>query len=149
MSSLDSLEAMIPHRDRASADVSKWSIGMQIQHSLIATANILKSMSESEPGAETPKFSLPRFFVMTFGRLPRGKGKAPEVSHPEPSPSEETLREVLARARAAQETAKQADPACYWRHFVFGVLPRDQALKFVEIHNRHHLRIIDDILAKS
>jgi hypothetical protein len=33
------------------------------------------------------------------------------------------------------------------RHFAFGVLRRDKALRFMEIHNRHHLRIISDIAA--
>ena len=146
MSSLDALEAMIPDRDRASSEVSKWSVGMQIHHCLISTKAILDSVSESEPGAEKPTFSFPRLVLMTFGRIPRGKGRAPEASHPQPSPSEEVLRQALQEARDAQARARQADKASYWRHFIFGVMPRDKALRFVEIHNKHHLRIVDDIL---
>lgn len=149
MSSLDKLEALIPHRDRASSEVSKWSVGMQIQHCLISTKAILDAVADSEPGAEKPTFSLPRLVVLTLGRIPRGKGKAPKASHPEPSPSEEVLRQSLQEARESARRARGAEKDAYWRHFVFGVMRRDTALKFVEIHNKHHMRIVDDILKKS
>ena len=144
---LDALEALIPQRDKADAKVSKWSVGMQINHSLLATQGIMNSLADSEPGAEKPSFSLPRTLVLFFGRIPRGKGKAPETSLPKPSPSEEELLELVAGARKALKRAEAADPKAYWRHFKFGVLTRDTGIKFVHIHNRHHLSLIKDILA--
>ena len=149
MSFLDAFEAHIENRDRAAAEVSKWSVGMQVHHSLKVAAGVFQAVAESEPGAEKPTFSFLKFIVMLTGRIPRGKAKAPKIALPEESPSEEELRQLLDRARKNLKTLKEADPACYFKHFKFGVLNRDQSVKFVEIHSRHHLHIIDDILKAS
>jgi hypothetical protein len=35
----------------------------------------------------------------------------------------------------------------WFRHFVFGVLDRDGAIRFMSVHNRQYMRIVADILA--
>lgn len=149
MSTLDDLERFIPELDKVHEKTSRWTVGMQIHHSLRATRAIAESVVASEPGAEKPSFSLPRTVVMTLGFIPRHVGKAPKESVPDHQPTEQELREMVPAAREALEKAAQADPSAFWRHFKFGVMPRDKAIKFIHIHNRHHLKIIRDILARS
>ena len=144
-STLDELESWIPKLNQSSPNVSNWTVGQQIYHSLKATATIAQSVTDSEPGAEKPNPSFLRFVVLTLGRIPRGKGKAPKASQPMGQPTVDELQEMVGKAKEALAEAAQAPPNAFWRHFKFGVLPRDNALKFIDIHNRHHLRIIQDI----
>jgi hypothetical protein len=47
------------------------------------------------------------------------------------------------------DNAAKADPRSWWEHQYFGVMYRDTALKFIDVHSRHHESIIRDILASS
>lgn len=144
-STVDELASWIPRLDQSNPKVSNWTVGQQIYHCLVATTTIAKSVTGSDPGSEVPSFSLPRFVVMTLGWIPRGKGKAPKGSQPESQPTSEELQALVGPAKEALAAAAGAPADAFWRHFKFGVMPRDNALKFIEIHNRHHLRIIEDI----
>ena len=46
---------------------------------------------------------------------------------------------------------RQKGPALRRRyeHFVFGVMRRNAAIKLIHVHIRHHLAIVNDILAKE
>jgi hypothetical protein len=61
--------------------------------------------------------------------------------------SRDDLLQLVAEAEQALAEASRLDSQCWFRHFFFGVLDRDRALQFIRMHNRHHLSIIDDILA--
>jgi hypothetical protein len=56
------------------------------------------------------------------------------------------LEELLRESERRIEAARQISPNHWFRHFAFGVLDRDRTLKFIGIHNRHHARIVQDIL---
>jgi hypothetical protein len=45
--------------------------------------------------------------------------------------------------------ARELDPGTWFEHFAFGILNRDKAVRFIGVHNRHHLRIISDIARKG
>ena len=59
------------------------------------------------------------------------------------------MRELLVEAKLSVERATESAGDCWWKHFAFGAMKRDDALKFIRIHNNHHLKIISDILAKA
>jgi hypothetical protein len=61
------------------------------------------------------------------------------------SPAE--LLALLEEAARKLNDVRQLDAGAWFKHFAFGVLDRDKAIKFILIHNRHHLRIISDIMA--
>ncbi len=63
--------------------------------------------------------------------------------------TEPRLRELHGVASLSLRKAVETEPDSWWQHFVFGVMKRDAALRFIEIHNKHHLKIIADILAKG
>ncbi len=37
----------------------------------------------------------------------------------------------------------------YFNHHVFGMLTKKQTLRFLEIHTKYHLKIVNDILKKQ
>lgn len=55
--------------------------------------------------------------------------------------------ELLDRSERMLAEAKELSPKSWFRHFAFGVLNRDKAIRFLCIHNGHHLRIISEIMA--
>ena len=61
------------------------------------------------------------------------------------SPGE--LRTLLDESERILTEVHDLDRKTWFRHFAFGVLDRDKTLRLILIHNRHHLRIISDIMA--
>ncbi len=145
-STLTTIEHHIPSFAASDLSVSAWSVGMQLHHALLATNNIAGALLASVPSECRPDFNPLRLLVMLFGDFPRGRGKAPKRAWPSESITEAELRELLASGREALEQAVHADPSAWWKHFAFGVMRRDTAIKFIHLHNRHHLKIVDDIL---
>lgn len=128
-------------------DVSQWTVGMHVHHCTLGMVGICNAVLGSEPPAPPTRFSLPRAFVFRTGRIPRGRGKAPETAMPSPDIGPAELMSLLDRSHDLLRRVAEADPGQWWDHFAFGAMSRDQTLRFVGIHNRHHLRIIADIRA--
>ena len=94
-----------------------------------------------------PRVSLAKAFVFLTGRIPRGRGQAPRVTVPQNTCSEANLLELLDRSEELLLQAQSLGPDACFQHPVFGVMNKNQTLRFLRIHNTHHLLIIKDILA--
>ncbi|MCG8607339.1 DUF1569 domain-containing protein [bacterium] len=146
---LNKIDQLIPQRVIRNEQVSKWSVGMQIEHALLATNRICQALAKSEPYTGKIKKSFLRRMIFFTGVIPRGRGKSPPGAIPREQATEAELRELLISAHQAARKAAEAHGDNMWEHFLFGVLKKDDALRFVEIHNKHHLKIISDILSKQ
>ena len=146
---LNKLNNYVPRWSVKNETVSKWSVGMQIEHCLLGTRGICNAVVHSKPYSGKIKKSFVRRAIFLTGIIPRGRGKSPAAAIPNEQSTESALRELLAEANLSAQKAVEADRDCWWKHFAFGVMKRDEALKFVEIHNKHHLKIISDILSKT
>ncbi len=129
---------------RASA-VSEWTIGMHVHHCCLAMIVICRSLIASTPPTPRSRFSLATALVFSSGRIPRGRGRAPDAVLPRQDVSPEELGTLLDQSERFLTEVPDLDPKTWFRHFAFGVLDRDKTLRFIRIHNRHHLRIISDI----
>lgn len=149
--------ALRRHIDDAEArdvGISAWSVGMHVEHCALAMAGMAAKLADSvDPGREPSvlpappvKWSMPRAFVSVTGIIPRGKATAPKAAVPEPSPPEERIRAALDVAEARISAAMALPGDAWYDHHVFGPFRRDKALWFMGVHNRHHLKIIRDIL---
>ena len=107
---------------------------------------VCKSLVASEPPPPSSGFSLVTSAIFLTGRIPRGRGKSPDQAIPSGGVSREELESMLTESERWLEEARQVSEDHWYRHFAFGVLDRDRTLKFIGIHNRHHLRIVRDIL---
>jgi hypothetical protein len=143
---LDVLKKFIPRADVLVPGVSKWSVGMHVQHCCLATIAVCDSLVASEPPVPRSSFSLVTSAIFLTGRIPRGRGKSPEQAIPREDIWTNELEGLLLDAERRLEAARQASRDQWFRHFAFGVLDRDRTLKFIGIHNRHHARIVQDIL---
>lgn len=127
--------------------VSNWSVGMHVHHCCLAMTRICESLNASIPPTPPSPFSMRTTVVLLSGRIPRGRGKAPDPSRPTEDASPEELGSLLDRCDQLLSEARALDSQHWFNHFAFGVLGRDKTLRFIGIHNRHHLRIIADIMS--
>jgi len=146
---LNELNQYIPRYSAKNEKVSKWTVGMQIEHCLLGTNGICRTLVNSKPQCGKIKKGFLRRFIFLTGTIPRGRGKAPAAAMPDAQTTESGLHELLAEASLAAQKAADSDCDCWWEHFAFGAMKRDEALRFVEIHNKHHLKIISDILSNN
>ena len=124
--------------------VSQWSVGEHVHHCCLATIRICQFLEASTPPVPASPFSLRRTVVFLRGRIPRGRGQSPKAVWPTDI-SKEELESLLDRAERMVIEATELDSSSWFKHFAFGVLDRDKTLRFIRIHNGHHLRIIEDI----
>ncbi len=130
---------------------SKWSIGEHVEHLVLAHSGTISRfeglLADPSPGAGKP--SLIGRVALGLGRIPRGRGKAPETTRPRDiNPVEITQRLTGMRLRFRRlepELASVATSKATFDHPVFGPLRVVQWLRFLQIHHDHHGRIMRDI----
>ena len=128
-------------------EVSGWSVGMHVQHCCLAMIGVCKTLIDSAPPLPDRRFSLLTTLIFLTGRIPRGRAQAPEQVLPVADVSGDELVALLDESEQLLESVRAARADSWFRHFRFGVLDRDQTLRFIGIHNGHHWRIISDIRA--
>ena len=144
---LDELRAAVADADLCLPTVSGWSIGMHIHHCGLAMIAMSRALMASDPPPPPSRFSLITTLVFLTGRIPRGRGEAPDAAWPQQNVTQEALVALLDESERACAAAKKSDRVSWFKHFAFGTLDRDKTLRLIAIHNRHHLRIISDIMA--
>jgi hypothetical protein len=146
LKAIDELESYVSKLALSNEAVSKSTIGWQIAHSLKVIYGVSKTVAKSNPKEYKWQFNFTRLVIFTSGKIPRGKAKAPKTVRPETDKiTEENLLEFIQKSRKTIETAINSDPKAFVEHPFFGLLKRDKAMRFLEIHTEHHLKIIRDI----
>lgn len=139
-------ESQIPNAERTNPLVSTSTVGWQIDHSLRVLLSIVTALEHSDPKRYQNKFSLMKYVVLFTGHIPRGKVQAPkQVQTLEPITATDLHRQ-LDQASAALIKLEHMAPGVTFKHPLFGPLNKAQTIRFLEIHTRHHQKIIRDIL---
>ena len=147
--SLDQLEVNIVHLAKTSKSVSEKPIGWHLDHSLKVINGIYEALRQSDPSEYVYSFNFMRLLVFTTGHIPRGKGKAPKKTIPTDAIDAETLHKQLRMSRIVAKKIDSLPAHSHFTHPVFGMLHLKHAKKMLEIHSKHHLRIIADIHAST
>lgn len=140
------LESHISNFEKTNPNVSNSTVGWQIDHCLLVINGIIGQIEISDPLKFQPKWTFPKFMVFTTGKIPRGKAKAPNVVIPTQVATQE---ELLAKLAAAKNNVLKLDSFSenqFFNHPFFKDLNVKQTKKFLTIHTKHHLKIIEDIL---
>lgn len=146
---LTELESWIPKRAIIQKSISDVSIGWQISHCLKVMNGVTSLLVKSNPEEYKWSFNWIRTMVFLFKKIPKGRAKAPKAVRPvEEELTKEELIAAFKKAKTQLEEALKTAPNAFFEHPYFGLLKKDKALYFLELHNRHHLNIIKDI-AKS
>jgi hypothetical protein len=144
---LKELRAAVANIGVSAPRFSQWSVGMHVHHCCLSMIGVCTALGASTPPPPRSRPSLASGIVLLTGRIPRGRAKSPQGVLPKAEVTESELLAHLDESERMVAEARRLPPDAWFRHFFLGVLDRDKAMRFVSIHNRHHLRIIADIVA--
>ncbi len=139
------LENQIPRQEFINQAISKSPVGWHIEHSLLTINLIIQALQNSNPGHYKRRISFSKIVVFAVKKIPRGRAKAPRVVEPKIYNSE-TLRAHIEKAKEKIKLLEQINPGQYFDHPYFGNLKLKDTIKFLKIHTKHHMDIIDDII---
>ncbi len=145
-SELNKIEHYLVHRDSLNTEVSKVAVAWHLDHSLKVINGIFDRLQASDPKKYKKKFNAPRLFSFTFGFIPRGRAQSPKSVLPPDTINTGDIVEQLVLARDKMVGLQALDEKSNFKHPVFDRLNKKQAKRFIEIHTRHHLKIVNDIL---
>ena len=143
---VNKLENNIDRKDVFNRQVSQVDVSWHLAHSLKVIHNIIKVLQSSNPDDYRWRFNRSRSFVYFINFIPRGKGKAPKAVIPAEEISKEELNKDIATVRQLLEELQHLDAKSNFTHPYFGQLNLKQTRKFLAIHTKHHLKIIEDII---
>lgn len=140
------LENHIPNLEKTNSKVSNSTIGWQIDHCLLVINGIVSQIEISNPTEFQSKFNWNRFIVFTTGKIPRGKIRAPKVVTPISIATAEELKSNIEIAKNKVLKLNNLPKNSFFKHPFLSDLNAKQTEKFLAIHTKHHLKIIEDIL---
>lgn len=143
---LNNIENKIQYCNCESQYISKTTVGWHIEHLLLTMNSIVKVLKESTVQNYKPKSSLLKLLVFTFKKIPRGKAKAPSFVTPKDF-NEKSLKTHFETTVSNIKELEIINSNCYFSHPYFGDLKLKKAIQFIEIHNNHHIKIMDDIIS--
>ncbi len=146
---LDALEKKLHHHDAINIKVSQREVSWHVAHSLKVVSEVVAAVQNSNPQAYQWKFNWVRSLVYTLNFFPRGRGRAPKSVLPADNISITMLRDEFNVVRKAILQLEHLGAKSHFQHPYFGALNLKQTKKFLALHTKHHLKIIDDILTKS
>ena len=140
------IESYVSEYEAVNLQFSKASVGWQIEHTMQTINIIIYAIEKSDPSKYEWSFKLYRYIILALGMMPRGKVRAPSVVFPSETISLDSLKLVISKAKH-QATKLDCLPSnAYFKHPYLGDMKLNQAIRLLEIHTKHHLSIIRDIL---
>jgi hypothetical protein len=146
--SFQELQTYLVHADKTRPEVSAVSVGWHIEHILLALIKTSEAVVKSNPGQYKWEFNWLRSILFSLNRFPRGKGKAPEIVRPKENERRD-LYALYDEGIIALEALKKAEPNQHFKHGTFGILNKKNTFVMMDIHLRHHLDIMKDIVKNS
>lgn len=143
---IQKLETKIPHREVINPQLSSVNVAWHIEHTLIATIIITEQLVRSDPANYKCHFNKNRLLVLGMCKIPRGKGKAPKSVVPKENSSLARIEKHMEIAKEKINATDGLNPRSFIDHPYLGLLNYKSSIRFMCIHAKHHLDIVDDIL---
>lgn len=143
---IDQIDQNVPNRDALDVDVSAVDVAWHLDHMLKTINKITDTLEVSDPNDYHKSFSIGRIMSLSTGHIPRGRAQSPKVVRPPDSILTEAILSQINTAKTNVEKLKLLDKASHFEHPYFGQLNKAQAIRFMEVHTEHHLKIVADIL---
>jgi hypothetical protein len=140
------LEENIVRYQLINEKISASAVGWHIEHTLLTLNAIIGQLLKSKPDEYKWKFNFFKVVILTTGKIPRGKGKAPQIVRPKNSLTPEGLQQHLEATKKTISELRNINADRFFLHPYFGNLKLKDTIRFLEIHTNHHLKIIEDIV---
>ncbi|MDW7692798.1 hypothetical protein R9C00_11310 [Flammeovirgaceae bacterium SG7u.111] len=142
---LEEIAKYITKMELRNETVSQKSIAWHLDHDLRVIVRVCTALTDSDLSAYRINFSFIRTLVFIQNKFPRGKARAPKQVTPKDVITQNELETRLAKAYELVEKVETLQPNANFKHHIFGLLNLRQTKKFLRIHTRHHLAIVQDI----
>jgi len=146
---LDTIEKLLDQFDQTALNISAAKVGWHLEHVLLVCGRVSEALIQSNPADYQWQFNWRKTMVLLTKKIPRGRAKAPKGAHPDGTQSVDALRQRIPALKLKLESVKQLHPNAHFLHPFFGKLPVKDTLRFLFVHNQHHLKIVQDILAHN
>jgi hypothetical protein len=144
---IDRMNDVASELSASASEVSGWTVGQQIEHCCLTVRATVVNVVRSRNETANPSLTIVGRRIFASGQIPRGRAQAPASVVVESTPSHDELVRSLKKAREGAERLDPHKENGFFDHPYFGRLDQAQCIQYLEIHNAHHLAIIDDILA--
>ena len=145
---VNQLESNISQFETTNNSVSGGSVGWHIEHSLKTIDQIITACKNSNPANYQWHFNFKRFLIMSIAKkIPRGKARAPKIVRPEGEINQKTLTVSFSKVKENMKNWESLDKKTHLPQPFFGILNKKETENFLVLHTKHHLMIINDILA--
>jgi hypothetical protein len=143
---INQLESKINDFESTNLEVSKSTVGWQIDHSLRVINGVISLLKKSNPEDYKWKFNFPRTVVFFINRIPRGKANAPKNVQSSDEILKQDLQNQIEISKTLVLDLEKLHKKSNFKHPYFDILNLKQTIKFLNIHTNHHLKVINDIL---
>ena len=144
---IQQIEIHIPRQEFINRKVSAASVGWHIEHTLLTISVIIDALQKSKPEDYRWKFNFLRTLILTTRKIPRGRAQSPKAVRPQAIFNTETLHTHVSLIKNKMIVLDSLLRNHHFEHPFFGKLNLKPAIKFIELHTRHDIHIINDILA--
>ncbi|HET8886214.1 MAG TPA: DUF1569 domain-containing protein [Salinimicrobium sp.] len=143
---LNEIASYIDKKDIKNPLVSKATVGWHLAHLLKVMEAVHYGLEVSKPEDYKPTLNFKKIFVFVLGKIPRGKARAPKSVVPEEDMDQPTLELKVQEAIQKFSEFEKLSETANFKHPYFGYLNKTKTLKFLRIHNEHHLKIVRDVV---
>lgn len=144
---LDKLRNYVSSYDLCQPSISASPVGWHIEHLLLVIDAITHRLAQPKKENFKSSFSLRRFIVFTTGNIPKGRAKAPEAVRPKGDITKDSLMQHFIETEKKISGWNTMEGHQYFEHPYFGHLKLKKAIRFLEIHTKHHLKIVEEIVS--
>lgn len=146
---LEELKVLIVEGDFTHESISKSGTFWHIDHALRVIRAVIKRLQETKANDYKFSFNLNRTYVFAINGIPRGVGRAPKGVVNNSPITEESLYEQILKTKNTLEEVALIESNQYFEHPYFSHLKKKKAIRFIQIHTEHHLKIIRDIINQN
>ncbi len=140
------LRSFLPRSAVTAPNVSAWHVGMHLHHCALSICGICKQLIASDSPMPRAGFSPVRSLMLITGWIPRGRAQSPEAVIPKYDIGTDEIVTLLDQGQALLSTASSLDRGRWFIHPMLGPMTRKQTLRFIAVHNHHHLKIMREIV---
>ena len=145
---LSLIESYISEGEQINTEVSEVNVAWHLHHSLLTIKQIYLALEQSDPEQFESSFNAVRTLSLTGNYIPRGRAQSPSSVRPPDEFTTQDVIELLGQIKSLAPEFANLIEGAYFDHPYFGHLNRSHAMRFLQVHTNHHLKIVDDILNK-
>ncbi len=150
------LRDYVEHASVHRPDISSWTVGDHVEHVLIVSGGFavalvsgraVPSPTDSADDKKVRMQAYSKHRVLDTGSIPRGSVTAPPAGQPKGGLDADALYALTEKTSARLARAANVPETALAHHPLLGELTRDEVFRFLDVHARHHMAIMDDILS--